>query len=233
VTVLVPAPRPGIYARAAAADTARDVIQSAPMPPLHIGSGNVRLPGWTNVDVQALPGVDVIADVSKGLGFAETASAEAVFAEHFLEHLAVDDALGFLLEVHRVLVPGAWVRLSTPNLDWVWRSHYRVEGEPAEKREAALAINRAFRGWRHQFLWNREMLAAALDGAGFDAVRWCRRGESELPLFRDLERHDTYGDSDDLPHILIAEARKGVPQPERLEELRKAIQDGFLDHMKD
>jgi predicted SAM-dependent methyltransferase len=203
------------------------------MPPLHIGSGNVRLPGWTNVDVQALPGVDVIADVSGGLGFAASASAEALFAEHFLEHLAVADALGFLLEVHRVLIPGAWVRLSTPNLDWVWRSHYRLDGEPAEKREAALAINRAFRGWRHQFLWNREILEAALAAAGFDDVRWCRRGESDLPLFRGLERHDTYGDSDDLPHILIAEARKGEPRPERLEALRGAIQDGFLDHMKD
>jgi predicted SAM-dependent methyltransferase len=203
------------------------------MPPLHIGSGNVRLPGWTNVDVQALPGVDVIADVSRGLGFAATESAEAVFAEHFLEHLEITDALGFLLEVHRVLMEGAWVRLSTPNLDWVWQSHYRLGGEAVEKREAALAINRAFRGWRHQFLWNREMLAAALASAGFEALRWCRRGESELPLFRNLERHDTYGDNDDLPHILIAEARKGPPQPERLEELRVAIQEGFLAHMKD
>jgi hypothetical protein len=135
--------------------------------------------------------------------------------------------------VHRVLAPGAWVRLSTPNLDWVWRSHYRLEGEPVEKREAALAINRAFRGWRHQFLWNREILEEALAATGFEEIRWCRRGESELPLFRGLERHDTYGDSDDLPHILIAEARKGDPRPERLAALRGAIQEGFLDHMKD
>ncbi|HYX25847.1 MAG TPA: methyltransferase domain-containing protein, partial [Thermoanaerobaculia bacterium] len=126
---------------------------------LHIGSGNVRLPGWTNVDAQRLPGVDVVADVTRGLDFAD---AEAVFSEHFLEHLAVDDALRFLLEAHRVLMDGGWVRLTTPNLDWVWLTHYRLEGEAAERREAALAINRAFRGWRHQFLWNREMLAEAL-----------------------------------------------------------------------
>ena len=197
---------------------------------LHIGSGNVRLPGWTNVDAQRLPGVDVVADVTRGLGFAD---AGAVFAEHFLEHLAVDDALRFLLEVHRVLAEGGWVRLTTPNLDWVWLTHYRLEGEAAEKREAALAINRAFRGWRHQFLWNREMLAEALAACGFEAVRWCRRGISELPFFRDLERHDTYGDSEEMPHILIVEARKGEPRPDRLGELRAAVQAGFLDHMKD
>lgn len=202
------------------------------MPPLrlHIGSGNVRIPGWTNVDVQPLPGVDVVADVTRGLQFE---GAEAVFSEHFLEHLAMDDALRFLLEVHRVLAPGGWVRLSTPNLDWVWLTHYRLEGEPAAKRTAALAINRAFRGWRHQFLWNGEILAEALAACGFEEIRWCRRGESELPLFRGLERHDTYGDTDELPHILIAEARKGEPRPERLEELRAAVQRDFLDHMKD
>jgi predicted SAM-dependent methyltransferase len=197
---------------------------------LHIGSGNVRLPGWTNVDAQRLPGVDVVADVTRGLDFT---GAEAVFSEHFLEHLAVDDALRFLLEVHRALMDGGWVRLTTPNLDWVWLTHYRLTGEAAEKREAALAINRAFRGWRHQFLWNREMLAEALAACGFEAVRWCRRGESELPFFRDLERHDTYGDSEEMPHILIVEARKGEPRPDRLRELRAAVQAGFLDHMKD
>jgi predicted SAM-dependent methyltransferase len=197
---------------------------------LHIGSGNVRLPGWTNVDVQALPGVDVVADVTRGLGFA---GAEAVFSEHFLEHLAIDDALSFLLEVHRVLAAGAWLRLTTPNLDWVWLTHYRLDGEADGKRAAALALNRAFRGWRHQFLWNREMLAEALAACGFEAVRWPSRGESELPLFRGLEMHDTYGDAGALPHILIAEARKGEPRPERLRELRDAVQRDFLDHLKD
>jgi predicted SAM-dependent methyltransferase len=197
---------------------------------LHIGSGNVRLPGWTNVDAQRLPGVDVVADVTRGLDFA---AAEAVFSEHFLEHLAIDDALRFLLEAHRVLMGGGWVRLTTPNLDWVWLTHYKLAGEAAERREAALAINRAFRGWRHQFLWNRETLAEALAACGFEAVRWCRRGESELPFFRDLERHDTYGDDEEMPHILIVEARKGEPRPDRLRELRAAVQAGFLDHMKD
>jgi predicted SAM-dependent methyltransferase len=197
---------------------------------LHIGSGNVRLPGWTNVDAQRLPGVDVVADVTRGLDFA---AAEAVFSEHFLEHLAIDDALRFLLEAHRVLAEGGWVRLTTPNLDWVWLTHYKLAGEAAARREAALAINRAFRGWRHQFLWNREMLAEALAACGFEAVRWCRRGESELPFFRGLERHDTYGDDEETPHILIVEARKGEPRPDRLRALRAAVQAGFLDHMKD
>ena len=206
------------------------MIDSADPVRLHIGSGNVRLKGWINIDVQPLPGVDVIADVTRGLDFPDS-EAEAVFSEHFLEHLALDDALRFLAEVHRVLAPGAWLRLSTPDLDWVWLTHYRLEGTAAEKRAAAFAINRAFRGWRHQFLWNREMLEEALTACGFDEIRWCPRGESELALFRNLERHETYEDVEGLPHILIAEARKGPARPERLRELGDTVQRELLAHL--
>src|SRR4051812_49493573 len=113
---------------------------------LHIGSGNVRLPGWTNVDAQRLPGVDVVADVTRGLDFA---AAEAVFSEHFLEHLAIDDALRFLLEAHRVLMDGGWVRLTTPNLDWVWLTHYKLAGEAVARRGGGPGINPALPGGGH------------------------------------------------------------------------------------
>jgi predicted SAM-dependent methyltransferase len=197
---------------------------------LHIGSGRERLEGWVNVDAQALPGVDVVADVTKGLQFE---NVEAIFAEHFIEHLPLDLAMGFLREAWRVLGRKGWIRLSTPNLDWVWASHYRLEAEPAVKRESALRLNRAFHGWRHQFLWNREMLGEALAASGFDGVRWCAYGESELPYFRGIERHETYGDSLELPHVIIVEARKAEARPERLAELQALIQREFLIHLSD
>jgi predicted SAM-dependent methyltransferase len=197
-------------------------------PRLHIGSGDKRLEGWVNIDLKPLPGVDVVADVTQGLDFT---GAEAVFAEHFLEHLAIDDAIGFLLECHRVLGDGGWLRLSTPNLDWVWSTHYRLDAPAADKRAMATHMNRAFHGWGHRFLWNREMLGEALEACGFDSVRWCRYGESELPIFQGLERHETYGDEPGLAHVLIGEGRKAAPQPERLAALRRQLTDEFLNHL--
>ncbi len=195
---------------------------------LHVGSGDKRLEGWVNIDLQALPGVDVVADVTKGLNFDRV---QSVFAEHFLEHLAIGDALGFLLEVHRLLAPEGWLRLSTPNLDWVWETHYRRQAEPGEKRLMALRSNRAFRGWGHQFLWNPEMLDEALAACGFDEIRACRYGESERPEFRGLERHETYTDVPGLEHVIIREARKGAPRPERLAALRQQIGEHLLAHL--
>jgi predicted SAM-dependent methyltransferase len=195
---------------------------------LHIGAGDKRLDGWVNVDLKRLPGVDVVADVTKGLRFE---NVEAIFAEHFLEHLFITDALSFLLESHRVLAPTGRLRLSTPNLDWVWLTHYRLDAPGDEKLLQAVRLNRAFRAWGHQFVWNPEILAAALRACGFVDLVWCRYGESEHEVFRGLERHETYGDSPELPHVLIAEASKGEPQPELLASLRAQLHDEFLIHL--
>lgn len=183
---------------------------------LHVGSGASRLAGWVNIDIRGFPGVDLVLDVTRGLPFSEV---EAIYAEHFLEHLALEDALRFLAESHRVLAPGGVIRLSTPNLDWVMRTHYSL-GAPGEPSvEMALRINRAFFGWGHRFLWNQEFLGSALGAVGFGEIEWCRYGESSRSLFRGLERHETYTDNQSLPHVLICEARKGgaPAQPGALE----------------
>lgn len=197
---------------------------------LHVGSGKARLEGWVNLDYQDLPGVDVVCDVTKGLKFT---NVEAIFAEHFLEHLALADAINFLEDCHKALVPGGWVRLSTPNLEWVWHTHYRLDMKPEEKRAAALSLNRGFHGWRHQFLWNQDFMTEALTACGFDLVRWCRYGESELPVFQGIERHEIYADSSDLPHVIIVEARKGEPRADLLVRFRHKVDRDYLIHLAD
>ncbi|HRC87254.1 MAG TPA: methyltransferase domain-containing protein [Thermoanaerobaculia bacterium] len=195
---------------------------------LHIGSGDKRLEGWVNIDLKPLPGVDVVADVTRGLQFSD---AEAVFAEHFLEHLRVDDAVRFLAECHRVLAPGGAVRISTPNLEWVWITHYALEGTREEKWARAVRLNRAFHGWGHRFVWNQDSLALALHACGFTEPRWCRYGESELAVFQGLERHETYHDTHACPHVIIAEARKVEARPQELASLLEYLNEEFLRHL--
>lgn len=198
-------------------------------PRLHVGCGRARLEGWINIDAQDLPGVDVVADVTRGLEFRD---CEAVYAEHFLEHLCVDHALEFLVEARRTLGEGGRLRLSTPNLDWVWLTHYRLEAEPEEKREMAVQLNRAFHGWEHRFLWNRELLGEALESSGFTGLEWCRYRESRHELFRGIERHETWEETPELPHVLIVEAVRGPERPERLAALRERIARDFLAHLQ-
>lgn len=197
---------------------------------LHVGAGRERLEGWVNLDIQDLPGVDLVADVTEGLDFEDV---EAIYAEHFLEHLRIDDAVDFLEECHRVLAEGRWLRLSTPNLEWVWLTHYHVDAPARDRERQALQANRAFHGWRHRFLWNRPLLERALAACGFEEVTWCRYGESQRPEFAALERHETYDDSKEHPHVIIAEARKGKADPAALAALREEIQRELLAHLDD
>jgi predicted SAM-dependent methyltransferase len=185
---------------------------------LHIGCGPQRMEGWVNIDNQPYPGVDAVVDVTLGLPFEDV---ELVFAEHFIEHLSLDDARNFLRECRRVLAADGILRLSTPNLDWVWATHYH-RGEWSSDEHAmseCFSVNRAFRGWGHQFLYNRPTLEALLQNVGFATMTWLKYGESEHDALRGIERHETWQDAPDLPHVLVVEASgigERAPLPEGL-----------------
>jgi predicted SAM-dependent methyltransferase len=172
---------------------------------LHIGSGPVAIEGWTNVDVAAYPGVDVVLDVREPWPFADV---ELIFAEHFLEHLTLAEGLTFLRECRRVLRADGVLRLSTPNLDWVWLTHYKppTELSPAEQLIGCLEINRAFHGWGHRFLYNFRTLELALRTAGFAEIVQREYGMSKLEALRNLERHERHNDLPTAPSVVIAEA---------------------------
>ncbi len=185
---------------------------------LHIGSGPQILPGWVNVDNQPYPGVDKVLDVTAGLPFRDV---EYIFAEHFLEHIAHADALKLLRECRRVLTDDGVLRLSTPNLDWVWVTHYRLDLSETEEVQACFAMNRAFHGWGHQFLYNERTLRATLHDCGFSDIARVAYGQSGHDVLRGLERHEKSPDFGEISHILIMEASgRGGAAPEYLEPPR-------------
>jgi predicted SAM-dependent methyltransferase len=165
---------------------------------LHVGCGPVHLDGWINIDVRPYPAVDYILDVRDGLPFRDL---QFIFAEHFVEHLPFWEAQRFLADCRAALAPDGVLRLSTPNLDWVYRTQY----ERADVRDC-FQLNQAFRGWGHQFLYNAQTLAAVLWRAGFDRVEFASYGESPHGELRGLERHERSPDTSELPHVLVVEA---------------------------
>ena len=171
------------------------------LPPggrLHVGCGPVHLDGWINIDVRRYPAVDFVLDVRDGLPFRDL---QLIFAEHFIEHLPFWEAQRFLSDCRSALARDGVLRLSTPNLDWVYRTQY----ESAGVRDCFL-LNQSFRSWGHQFLYNAPTLEAVLHDAGFDRVEFVVYGESKRSELRGLERHERSPDSPELPHVLVVEA---------------------------
>lgn len=198
---------------------------------LHIGCGPRRLDGWVNVDSEPLPGVDEVLDIRGGLPFKD---AEAIYAEHFLEHLTLDEGLAFLAECRRVLSHDGVLRVSTPNLDWVMATHYPFGSSSTEEKGLidGLRINRAFHGWGHRFLYNHFTLTMALKATGFSTITYHRYGESNVSHLRGIEGHEKSEDTPELPHVLIVEAwgwSQLVPLPQNwTDEYRLEDSDCWL-----
>ena len=206
---------------------------------LHLGCGPEILPGWVNIDLHPYPGVDRVLDVREGLPFEDV---ELIFAEHFLEHLELEDAWRLVRECRRVLADDGILRLTTPNLDWVWATSYATRWSAQSARQATIdidawkhdtaaardcvGINQAFRGWGHRFLYNAGMLEALLRDAGFSRLDWRRYGYSEHAELHGLERHEQSADVPGMPHVLVVEASGRAAGPVD-GELRETI-DRYL-----
>jgi predicted SAM-dependent methyltransferase len=178
---------------------------------LNVACGMVYVDGWVNIDInRSLLAVDLVMNVIDGLPFKD-ASCEAIYSEHFIEHLTLHEGVGFFQECYRVLVPGGVVRTATPDLaylvdrytaenwregqDWLERRPYRFIQSPAEM------INVAFRWWGHQWLYDAEELTRRLREAGFMEFRLAEWGKSSHTA---LQGRETRTES-----LLILEAVKG------------------------
>ena len=81
---------------------------------IDIGSGSSVRAGFTGVDIVALPGVEIVRDVSRyGLPFSDSTIAR-VYTAHFLEHVA--DLVFVMNEIHRVCCHDAIVEVVVPTL---------------------------------------------------------------------------------------------------------------------
>lgn len=123
---------------------------------ISFGAGGRQLPGWRCTDVDE---IDITEPLPLG-----NASIEAGFASHVCEHISGPQFLRFLCEIHRVLQPGGWFRLTIPLVGpWLQRDHARD-----------LMTNHG-----HCAAYNEEMVRTYFWAAGFSQQAVRRTGRSE------------------------------------------------------
>lgn len=175
---------------------------------LQVGCGpqHVR-DDWWNVDVRAFQGIDEVMDVT--LPWRWRSCLNYVYGEHFLEHLEIRKAHDFLCQAHAALKSGGKIRLSTPSLEWVLSTHFDLNASDSRMAiEQTLAVNRAFYGWGHRFLYSRPMLVRVLSACGFTEIKFFAYGESDTPSLRGIECHGGFQVSNGFPSVWIAEGTK-------------------------
>jgi predicted SAM-dependent methyltransferase len=163
---------------------------------LNVGSSDNHLGGWLSIDIRADEHCFGM-DAAKRWPF-ETASAEAVNSEHFVEHLTLQQARVYFAEAYRVLRPGGLIRTTTPNLRGlaeilIERDPRQLDVHRSHGYEAAThgaMFNNYFYSWEHRHIYDFESLAVLLGEAGFTDIREASFGESQHGLLHGIDRHD-------------------------------------------
>ena len=105
--------------------------------------------------------------IEYGLPFSD-ASVDCLYSSHVLEHCYREDAQAVLVEAHRVLKFGGWIRVAVPDLS------HAIELYRAGKKEQALAFffvpSRDGSLDRHQYMYDFELLRDLLKTAGFTDI---------------------------------------------------------------
>jgi predicted SAM-dependent methyltransferase len=155
---------------------------------LNLGSGGVALEGFTNVDaLPDAPGVDVVADLSQPLPFAD-GEADLIYGAHVLEHFPTDVVPGLLADWRRVLRTGGLLLVGVPDLETIAR--VMVEERPGWFTPPHNPWLGAIYGGQkdeydfHKTGFTGPWLAALLTDAGFGSVQRVER-------FREVGAADT------------------------------------------
>jgi hypothetical protein len=162
-------------------------------------------------------------DIVQGLPVAD-GTARGVYCSHVLEHLPRDDLPRALGNTLRMLRIDGLFRLVLPDLQWRAARYLRSaeRGDPAAAdallEACLLGTKQAPRGTariRSQFgknahLWMYDFAAvkALLERAGFTAIRRCRIGDCQDPMFALVEEADRFAEAGEA-ELAIEAVRPG------------------------
>jgi predicted SAM-dependent methyltransferase len=128
---------------------------------LNLGGGNVLFDRWLTADV--VPRADVHMNVTRPLPLPDSC-VDVVYSEEVIEHISRERGDAMLRECLRVLKPGGWLRLTTPSLDYFAR-------RALASADHVPAINEIFYRHEHRHIYSEAELRAAIEAAGFVALR--------------------------------------------------------------
>lgn len=139
-------------------------------------------------------------DARRSLPYAD-ASVAYVFSAHFIEHLHRDDAVRFLREARRVLVPGGICRVVAPDLGAMVEAYLKRRADAAGAASDALMADLQVRertaprrggllGWyrrgtdyaTHKWMYDAPGLMALFREAGFTGVAERAHLQSDIPV---------------------------------------------------
>jgi len=130
---------------------------------LNVGCGLRPLEGYTNLDIQALEGVDIVAD-AKDIPLEDETCSE-VNSYGFIEHIEPEDTAQVMSEMYRVLKPGYACRIGTEDFGHQVKV-YLEDGLNGWTHSAVYGPH-----YSHRRLFDEAELKKEMEKAGFVEIR--------------------------------------------------------------
>jgi predicted SAM-dependent methyltransferase len=157
---------------------------------LNLGCGPVRYPEWVNADfytfrwaMRRFPKPEWVLDATKPWNCPDN-YWDGIFTEHVLEHFNYKDAIHAIVECYRTLKPGAWLRISVPDINKY------INGQPlkTEQQRRPLAVSSAAQQDGHKSVWDPSLMMEVVAECGFTNIRDTGFGQgTDERLIRDQE----------------------------------------------
>lgn len=164
---------------------------------LHLACGPNIVSGWDNVDILDLPGIKK-HDLRQPLPYKDN-SAEKIFHEHFIEHLAKADGIKFLKECYRVLKPGGVMKMGWPDLAKLLDAYQK---QKKDYRDYVLPhlenhlfgddwdeiLSDCLFNWEHRYAYTESHMRKVLENVGFKNIKQVKFRQSKYGI--DIEIRD-------------------------------------------
>ncbi|HET6379287.1 MAG TPA: methyltransferase domain-containing protein [Methylocella sp.] len=145
---------------------------------LNLGCGPLIYPGWINADYCSVIRLfrqrefrpDWQLDAAKPWKAPDN-YFDGIFTQHVLEHFPYRQAIFVLDECYRTLKPGAWLRVSVPDVDKFINFTVLNESYPGSYLRRAEAISRVTQHHGHKSVWDPGLMVEVLQERGFVNVR--------------------------------------------------------------
>lgn len=181
-------------------------IENALVPSLHLGCGPYQLTGWLNTDYSPTSPDIIFLDATHVFPFDDN-TFNFVYSEHMIEHLSLEGGINLIKESFRVLKPNGRIRLTTPNLNFLFELYANSEISKKYIKFAsdefiksgyyseAMVINNFMRAWGHQFIYDERTLTRILESNGFRNVESFQIGVSNFTNLSKLEKPERLPES--------------------------------------
>lgn len=138
---------------------------------IHVGSGDINLQGWINMDARSMPHIHLVRDDLSFQEFTDGAIDE-IYMCHILEHLSFQEVANTLATVKRKLKKGGVIRLSVPCFDSLVKI-YSESGRNIDLIKFALMGGQDYQYNYHKSIYNYQSLVEILSKEGFKEVtKW-------------------------------------------------------------